>query len=613
VASMPGPPPEPSGPLPAAAQRVLDAVGFAFLTRGGAASISGVDGRLLWANAVWFDLVGRLEPSLDERAAALPWNLDELIGQWADSGGPVQREDTVRTANGLEQLLSEHWLALSATGEPLGFATAVAETTLAARSRRQVGALQERLDDLTRLVSDWVWEVATDLSLSFVSARVTELLGCHPRELIGKELTELGQFVDSAGELAPNPLVLPRPRPFRDVRFVMFHADGGPLNFKLSALPVFDRDTGQFRGYRGTAHDVSPEARALDLAAKSRDELSEAIEAIPDGFALFAKDETLLISNRKFREILAATLSGDADQSLISGPAGRARKLDAFEYELSDGRWIRAVDRFMPDGRIVDLRTDITELKHREQALMIARAVAELANRAKSEFLANISHELRTPLNAVIGFSELILTEPKGPLGHPSYTDYLGDVLTSGHRLLSLIEDIIDLAKAETGGLKLAEEVIEIPQVIELVMRQMRERAMVGRLAVAVKAAPDLPPLRADLSKLRQILTNLLSNAIKFTPAGGNVTVIARRDSAGDFIIEVIDTGIGIPAKDIAAAFKPFGQVDAGLSRVYEGTGLGLPLSRIMVELHGGRLTLESESGRGTTARICLPADRAVV
>ena len=217
----------------------------------------------------------------------------------------------------------------------------------APRFRRQVGALQERLDDLTRLVSDWVWEVASDLTLSYVSARVTERLGQHPRELVGKELSVLGRFVDGAGETAPNPLIVPRPRPFRDVCFLMLHADGSPRSFMLSAVPVFDHDTGRFRGYRGTAHDVSSETRALDLAAKTRDELAEAIESIPDGFALFAPDETLLISNRKFRDMLAAPLADEDDRPLLSGYTARARQLDAVEYELADGRWIRATDPFL--------------------------------------------------------------------------------------------------------------------------------------------------------------------------------------------------------------------------------------------------------------------------
>ncbi len=609
MAQPPGSMPQPRDDLPPAAQLVLERVGFTFLARGGAVSISDASGRVLWANLAWHELIERLDRSLDDMAARVPWSVGELVRQeHAQGGDPIRREDTVRTAGGLDQLSSEHWLARAPNGKLLGFATAVAETTLSARYRRQLAGLQEHLDDLTRLVSDWVWEVATDLTLSFVSARITEVLGFHPRELIGKDLAKLGSFVDEAGGVMASPLMVPRPRPFRDAFFEMRHADGSPRRFKLSALPVFERDTGRFRGYRGTAHDISAETQALDLAAKSRDALSEAIESIPDGFALFAPDETLLLANEKFREIQAAD---STDRARLQGPARRAKWLESLEYQLADGRWIRATDRFLPDGRIVDLRTDITELKQREQALIMARAMAERADQAKTEFLTNISYELRTPLNAIIGFSELILTEPKGPLGHPTYGEYLGDVLTSGRRLLSIIEDIIDLTQAETGEAHLAEEITEIRTAIEAVVGDMREAATRGRLAMMVKAAP-LPALRADPAKLKHILGNLVSNAIKFTPAGGTVTVISRREAEGDFIIEVVDTGIGIPAMEIATAFKPFAQIDAPLNRVHEGSGLGLPLSRIMVEMHGGSLAIESEVGRGTTARIRLPAHRAV-
>ncbi|HVJ56007.1 MAG TPA: PAS domain-containing protein [Aliidongia sp.] len=348
--------------LPPAAQRILEAVGFDFLTRGGAVSITSADGQVLWANAPWHELAARMERALDDASAHLPWTLDELFQQADAAGRPVRREDMVRTMTGPEMLLSEHWLASSPTGERLGYASAVSETTQEGRFRRQIGALQDRLDDLTRLVSDWVWEVASDLTLSFVSARVTDVLGVHPREFVGKELAALGRFVGSGGEAIANPLIVPRPRPFRDVGFVMGHADGSPRRFKLSALPVFERGTGRFRGYRGTAHDVSPEASALDLAARSRTELLEAIDAIPGGFALFGADQHLLLANRQFHQILA-TGPADGAGPKMGSLSIRAANGAAFDYELADGRWIRITDRAMPDGRIVELRVEVTDLK----------------------------------------------------------------------------------------------------------------------------------------------------------------------------------------------------------------------------------------------------------
>ena len=221
-----------------------------------------------------------------------------------------------------------------------------------------------------------------------------------------------------------------------------------------------------------------------------------------------------------------------ADGLLAITLTERAKSLDAIEFELADGRWIRATDRLTADGSIVGIRTDITELKNRERALFEAKEVAESANRAKSEFLANISHELRTPLNAIIGFSELIIAETLGPISKP-YREYMHDVLNSGRHLLEVINDILDLAKAEAGQLDLNEEALELKGVVDGVLRLMRERAMRNHLELtAERDRPKLPPLRADPRKLRQILLNLISNAIKFTPAGGSVTVSSEREPA---------------------------------------------------------------------------------
>ncbi len=363
-----------------------------------------------------------------------------------------------------------------------------------------------RLDDTTRLVSDWVWETDRELILTFVSPRVHDALGYHPREIIGRSLNDLPQ------ERTPKLLSLAtseRHTPFRDIEIEVKHRNGEALLFRLNGLPVYCPDSGNFLGYRGTAENI-------------------------------------------------------------------------------------------------------TALRQREDALISAKESAELANRAKTEFLANMSHELRTPLNAVIGFSEIMESELLGPLGSTQYKSYAADIHESAQHLLTLINDILDVAKIEAGAHELRDEEVCPYDIVGAVERLVAERAKRAELKLSVDLPLGLPRLRADERKLKQVLLNLMSNAIKFTPEDGRVTLAAHLAADGSFIFEVSDTGIGIAAEDIPRAFAPFEQVDSRLSRQFEGTGLGLPLSDGFVKLHGGHLKLESQPGVGTKAIVRLPAERVI-
>ncbi|MCZ6859219.1 MAG: PAS domain-containing protein [Alphaproteobacteria bacterium] len=254
------------------------------------------------------------------------------------------------------------------------------------------------------------------------------------------------------------------------------------------------------------------------------------------------------------------------------------------------------------------LLRDVTERKQVERALLRGKDEAEIANRTKSEFLANMSHELRTPLNAIIGFAEIIMDEVLGPAGNEKYRGYAKDINDSGQHLLKIINDILDLSKIETGQAALCVEEIDVPEALRDSLKLIRERARsAGVGLVADIDSQTLPKLRADRRMLKQILVNLLSNAVKFTPQGGRVTVSAHCDPATGYALTVADTGIGIALEDIPKALARFEQVDAKLDRRYEGTGLGLPLSKAFVELHGGSLELESEVGVGTTVTVRFP------
>ena len=267
--------------------------------------------------------------------------------------------------------------------------------------------------------------------------------------------------------------------------------------------------------------------------------------------------------------------------------------------------------------RIAELEEAQRRLKNQESNLIrlagdlkIARDQAEAANRAKTEFLATMSHELRTPLNAIIGFSEIIQTEILGPVGSVKYRDYASDIHESGTHLLDLINDILDLSKVESGMDELYEEDVQIPNLTRSVWRLLQKRADEKSVRLILELPEELPPLRADLRKLKQILVNLMSNAIKFTEADGMVSLKVWFDKNNSYVFQIEDTGIGIRKEDLPKAMSQFGQVDSALNRLHAGTGLGLPLTKALVELHGGTLDLQSLPNVGTTVTVRFPAER---
>jgi signal transduction histidine kinase len=259
-----------------------------------------------------------------------------------------------------------------------------------------------------------------------------------------------------------------------------------------------------------------------------------------------------------------------------------------------------------------ELEQEVAQRRKAETALRRARDDSELANRSKTEFLANMSHELRTPLNAIIGFSEIMRDELLGPLGDKRYGQYARDIHGSGSHLLEIINDILDLSKIEAGKHDLVEDTVELSAVVKGCLTLLGERAQSAGVALQQQLPDDLPALRADPRKVKQVMLNLLTNAVKFTRSGGSVTVIAERRPSGDVAVQVSDTGIGIDPADFERVMAPFGQVDTGLGRKYEGTGLGLPLARAFTELHGGTLELDSAPDEGTTVTVVLPKERVI-
>lgn len=247
----------------------------------------------------------------------------------------------------------------------------------------------------------------------------------------------------------------------------------------------------------------------------------------------------------------------------------------------------------------------------RARELEEARRAAEQASASKSRFLATMSHELRTPLNAVMGFSELIEQEAYGPVGDPQYIEYASLIRTSGEHLLTIIEDVLDMSRIEAGKLKLYEEEFAPEDVARRCVSLIGPIAKAGGVSVGFECPDNLPRLVGDHNKLQQVTFNLLTNAVKFTPAGGTVR-LRMNETADAFVIAVVETGIGIDAADIPRIVQPFVQAESGHQRKHGGTGLGLPLSKSLVELHGGSLEISSTKGVGTTVSVLLPASRII-
>jgi signal transduction histidine kinase len=261
--------------------------------------------------------------------------------------------------------------------------------------------------------------------------------------------------------------------------------------------------------------------------------------------------------------------------------------------------------------KVSELEREIN--RHRDVEVSLLKTMRDVreANEAKSNFMANMSHEIRTPLNAIIGFAEIMESELIGPLGSEQYVDYAKDVRESGQHLLEVINDILDLSKIEAGQLEAGEEEVDLRDAIEACARMIGDQAREAEVTLTLDLAPNIPHIRANARMVRQIILNLLTNAVKFTNSGGKVTLhVTRGEDSGDLIIRVEDTGVGIPADDQDRILRAFEQVEKAGRPRGSGTGLGLPMSKSLTELHGGSLNLQSELGVGTIVTVRLPADR---
>ena len=364
-------------------------------------------------------------------------------------------------------------------------------------------------------------------------------------------------------------------------------------------------------------------AREQTQRRSAQARLVDALEGAHEGMMLIDAKGRLLIANSQMTEFFpaAAPMFGEGNDFAAVEPRLIAHFLKpeetphltetaarGAEFQLAGGRWIRVSRSTTRDGGMFLFFSDFTEVKEREQRYLEAQRAAEAASRAKSSFLANMSHELRTPLNAIIGFSDMIAQQTYGPIGNRHYLGYAADILQSGRHLLSIINGVLDLAKSQTGKLTVHREPVDLCETLNECASMMRDQCARGGITLETVDPGVNLIVSGEPAKLRQIFLNLLSNAVKFTEPGGRVSLVAKPPRDGMLVVEVRDTGIGMSAQEIPIALAPFGQVDSRLARRYDGTGLGLPLAKELVDLHDGALVIESTPGKGTTVRVTLPA-----
>lgn len=549
------------------------------------------------------------------------------------------------TGSGALALLSDLWVVLVPLALGLGvIALAAAQQWRQSRARRNWAETEHRFQVAVEAARCGVWEWDLEAEEVTVSDYMAALLNLN------------------AGGVLPAAVVTAQVHPrYRDAfehalrqaatfgafetTFPVVSPNGGGLRWiDARGQARGGRDEHGYSNIMGVALDITEarQAKAHAQAAESR--LRDGIESVSDAFALFDRHGRLILSNQAFSDAFSlapeAVRRGAAKDEL-NRIAGLVIKADhpsttagVREIELNDGRWLRIAERFTSDGGTVVTATDLTLIRRQEaqtrQAADSLRAMvtkletsqaelsllankyegamvrAEAANQAKSEFLANMSHELRTPLNAINGFSEIMAAEMFGPVGDPRYKGYANDILKSGQHLLSLINDILDMAKIEAGKMTVHYEKVSLREVCTDAARLMRGKADEAGLTLIIDAA-ELPDIDADHRGMKQVLLNLISNAVKFTPEGGSITVATSMVGPDRQRVAVTDTGIGIAAEDLGRLARPFEQVEGQHSKTTQGTGLGLALTKALIEVHHGEMLIESQPGVGTTVSFEIP------
>ncbi len=515
----------------------------------------------------------------------------------------------------------------------------LAQMHKAQKTHQETEVSKERYRTATDTGHGGIWELDLTHNTAFISQSLSKLMGLREQD----HTLTIPQFLGIFHEHDREKLFSLVRRAHMNGEFsVDANIAKRPIILSCRGRPSV-RGSDSARIVIGTAIDVSEQRGVQQSLQMAEFRLNNALGAMTDSFVIWDPMNRLVTWNQRFENFfnfLPGQLQPGIDHATLEYNAMNAvnnvyRNNDESSYDihLKDGRWLHYQETVTSEGGRVCTGTDITEIRSREEQLQANQVIreqtinvlresqtrimelaenyeqekirAEEANQSKSEFLANMSHELRTPLNAINGFSDIMKKEMFGPLGDPRYKEYVNDILFSGQHLLSLINDILDMSKIEAGKMSLNSEAMQINDIVQQVIRIVRGRAEENRLKL-IYTPDDHVEIEADPRAVKQVLLNLLTNAIKFTPEGGVVSAHVSANSAG-LIIQIADSGIGISAEDIERLAKPFEQIDSQHSRQHEGTGLGLALSKSLVELHGGNFKIESVVGEGTTVTFTLP------
>jgi PAS domain S-box-containing protein len=482
-------------------------------------------------------------------------------------------------------------------------------------------------------VSDIIFETDTDGKILFLNATWIKITGFDVEQSRDTDLFNMVHPHDQEKQRRDFVLLVKgQKQPYRSFSRLRT-ADGSFRSVEIS-FSMLRQDERKNLRVVGAITDVEERRRAERALGEAEKKYRAIVENAAGGIFQLTPEGIYLSANPALARILGFNDPDDllrsvknANENVYYNPRERefflkelsqVGAINNYETQVSrkDGTriWVNENIRVVRDdqGSVLFYEgslEDITQRKEAEMGLREATVRSDLANRAKSEFLANMSHELRTPLNSIIGFSEIIKTEAFGPVGQDSYKEYADDIYQSGRRLLTIINEILDISKVEAGDRHLNEQVVDLAALVESTMNLLESKARANNLIVT-SMLKNVPKIVGEELALKQVLVNILSNAIKFTPSGGRVTVTNERDAEGALRISITDTGIGLDAHEIEKALSPFGQVENAFNRANAGTGLGLTLSDALIKLHDGRLELLSQKGIGTTVTIVIPLDR---
>lgn len=483
-------------------------------------------------------------------------------------------------------------------------------------------------------VSDIIFETAANGDILFLNETWERVTGFKVEQSLRRNIFDMLYLQDQQEQRQNFELmVLGKKKSYRT--FTRLRTSEGTFRSVELAVSMIRQDDSKQLRVVGTMTDVEERRRAERALAEAEKKYRAIVEnaaggiyqVTPEGIFLSANPAAARILGYDTPEAMLREVR-NVNTQLYNDPAARERFLGDVAHAdrplQTESQMVRA------DGLVIwvneNLRSvkdeeqmllyyegsleDITQRKQAEIAMARAKTESDLASRAKSEFLANMSHELRTPLNAIIGFSEIIKNETFGPLGKKEYWDYANDIYGSGKRLLSVINEILDVSRIQAGERELNEGIVNVQRLVSSCIDMMRGKIETGRLTINNQLEHTDMQLIGEAQAIKQMILNLLSNAVKFTPEGGMLTMSGELDDAGQYRLSITDTGLGLSEDELKKALTPFGQIDSDHNRKKSGTGLGLTLVDALIALHGGSLELISQKNIGTTATLVFPAKR---